>query len=236
MHTPRAVLLTSLAACLLAVGPDASAGRLGNLVFTTPPPVIENRLYVPARQFCDWIGASVIWRREARSVTIAWRGLDHTWAADEGRLVLRSGRAFIPIRDFAEVFGGSLTYDTDQRAVHYWGPERDVYAAIRVGWRPPRQPAGLSPEEADAWRFFAHALDGPRSAPGSLWEPREVRVSQRWASAKLHPLNLITDDCLAIAEKQNGSWRLLASGTDVGTDGNTYGIPAHIRRDLDLYF
>ena len=225
----------TLAVCTAASG--GTADHHGELVLAVPPPVLDGRAYVPARQFCEWLGARIQWNVKARSVTVGWKGRQSSWAVESPSLLLRDHTALIAIRAFAEAFGGTVTYRSDEarRIVDFWGPEGSPYAAIPIGWSHPGEPPGLSPAESELWRFLVPPQPRIRPEPGYIWEPCQIRVVERWACAKVHPLNYITDDATVVLEKRDNRWHVLAGpGTDIGSQGAVGDIPVDVWRRLRL--
>ena len=99
----------------------------------------------------------------------------------------------------------------------------------------PSPPEGLSRQEQQIWRLLVRPEDR-RVAPGTICEPYNIRVVGRWAAAKIHPLNTVTDDALVLLERRPAGWTILILGTDIPASGRDYGIPAEARKKLGLPF
>jgi hypothetical protein len=94
-------------------------------------------------------------------------------------------------------------------------------------------PKGLSEDEMEIWRRLLR----PNTRPGKvICEPYDIRIAGRWAAAKVHPLNLLTDDALVLLDGYWGAWRIIAIGAHLPARGRNYGIPAEARRKLGLSF
>ena len=199
------------------------------LLFTSPPLIADGRVYVPARELCDWLGAAIRWDGQSQAVRVTWRDHEEVWTAASGAIRLRSGRAYLRIREFADAFGEPVRWW--HRMVDFGDYSRSTYSAIPVGWKPGTMPRGLSRDQQAIWRMLAK-LGDPEDK--GRCDVRDIRVVERWAGARVHPLNFVTDDLTVLLEKREGQWRVLASGTDLFSEGRNYGIPALVRRGLGL--
>jgi len=215
---------------LAAAAAFADGARAGDLMFRQPPFVSAGRTYVPARQFCEWLGADYRWTRARDAVSVGWQGRRASLAVRR-----RGGVEYLRLRDFVEGFGGTLEWRSDARIVDFWWPARETqsaekrYAAIPVGWQRPRLPGGLTAGQAAVWRALVmwSGRDDPRIA-----EPRDIRICRNWAAARLHPLNFVTDDWLALLEHTPEGWSIIAHGTDLYP--RNWGVPVPVRRCLGL--
>jgi hypothetical protein len=233
----RLLLSAAITLTAYAFAPGIAREYRGNLVLPTPPPVLDGRAYVPARDFCEWLGARIEWNADTLSVTITWNDGQCSWSVGSPSLLLRGGRASVAIRDFADAFGGAVRYRSDEtrKVVDFWGPGGTPYAAIPVGWAHPRPPSDLSPPESEVWHFLAPPQTQMRAVRDSIWEPQDIKVVERWASAKLVPLNVVSDDARVVLGKRDNEWRILAGpGTDIGSEGPVGGIPATVWQKLGM--
>lgn len=218
-----------------APGTPAAAGLpFYHLALLIPPIAVNGEWYLPTRQFCQWLRAGLTLSEDMSAITVTWRGKSRTWTRDSGRLVFHAGTAFIPIQEFGEAFGEHVSLRPDEPVVDFGTPgEGRVYAAIPVGWQNPVLPKGLSQDETEIWRRLLR----PNTRSGSVkCEPYDIRVVGRWAAAKIHPLNTVTDDALVLLDGRWGAWRIIALGTDIPARGRNYGIPAETRTKLGLPF
>jgi len=213
---------------------NAAGLPFGDLLLLTPPLKVRGEWYVPARQFREWLRAHMTLSGDMSSLGITWRGKSHTWTRKSGRLVFHAGTAFIPIRDVGQAFGERMSLRADGRVIDFgtFGKSRPC-AAIPVGWRNPVPPKGLSRDQMQIWRRLLR----PNTRSGNVkWEPYDIRVAGRWAAAKIHPLNTVTDDARVLLDGHSGAWRVIAVGTDIPADGRNFGIPAAARKKLGLPF
>jgi hypothetical protein len=216
-------------------GISAAAGLpFYDLALLTPPIEVNGEWYVPAREFREWLRAGMTLAGDMSSLTIAWRGKSRTWTRQSGRLVFRAGNAFLPIQDIGQAFGQRVSLRADGRVMDFGTPGKGrVYAAIPVGWRNPVRPKGLSADEMEIWWRLLRPYAGPVNAK---CEPYDIRVVGPWAAAKIHPLNVVTDDALVLLAGRWGVWRIIAVGTDLPAGSRNYGIPAEARKKLGLPF
>lgn len=218
-----------------APGTPAAAGLpFYHLALLIPPIAVNGEWYLPTRQFCQWLRAGLTLSENMSAITVTWRGESRTWTRASGRLAFKDGTAFIPIQEFGEAFGERVSLRPDEPVVDFGTPgEGRVYAAIPVGWQNPVLPKGLSQDETEIWRRLLR----PNTRSGSVkCEPYDIRIAGRWAAAKVHPLNLLTDDALVLLDRYWGAWRIIAIGADLPARGRNYGIPAEARRRLGLSF
>jgi len=200
-------------------------------MFTVPPFLREGRVYVPAGQFCAWLGAGLAWRTHEGVLQAHWRGRTVVFSRSNRDVVIHKGLPFLRLRTFAQAYDIRLTWWQNRNVVDFGDPLTPLYAAIPVGWKEPVLPSGLGPAQKEIWRL----LTTPKTKR-EKWkvQPRNIRVVGRWAAAEIHPLNFVTDDALVLLERRKGSWEVITSGTDLG--GRNWGIPAKVRRQLGLRF
>jgi hypothetical protein len=203
--------------------------------FLVPPPVsVRDQWYVPASPLLEWLGARGRLSDDKSSMTVSWRGKSYTWTRQTGLLVRWRWVAYLPIQDFGRQFGEPVSLRADGRAIDFGTPgEGRLHATIPVGWQTPVPPKGLSKDEMQIWRRLLR----PDARPGNvLCEPYDIRIAGRWAAAKVHPLNIVTDDALVLLDGRWGAWRIIALGTDLPAGGRNYGIPVEARKKLGLPF
>ena len=194
-----------------------------------PPLKVRGEWYVPAREFCVWLRAGVTMPRDGSALTIGWRHRSHTWTRASGRLQFRAGVAYVPIGDIGKAFGEPVGVRADGHVVDFGKPGGSPCAAIPVGWSKPAPPRGLSPDALAIWRRLLR----PDPWSALLCEPRRIRIAGRWAAAKVHPLNAVTDDAEVILDGRWGAWRIVSMGTEPAAKG--LGIPADVRRKLGVW-
>jgi hypothetical protein len=214
---------------------SAARCQRGPLFLTRAPFLKDSRVFVPARELCEWLGATIQWESGRSAITVAWRGQRREWSRQSGAVLIRGGAAYLRLRDAADAFGERLSWRKNEAIADFGTPGEDLYTAIPVGWKRPGRPAGLSADQKMIW----HWLSRPRSkrvVPGVIVEVRDVHVVDRWARVGIHPLNCVTDDAEVLLEKREGTWRILAGGTDICSDGRNYGIPIRVRRRLGVCY
>ena len=216
---------------MLATTGVVLASSRESLLFTIPPFTYNGAVYVPARQFCNWLGAEIEWLSDRQGVRVTWRGQEKVWKHDDGDLILRKGRIFLQLRAFAEAYKIPLTWQRGALPfVELDECKSSIHASIPVGWHEAAMPKGLTDNQQQIWRL----LSRPRTiSKRDRLEARDIRVVRGWARASVHPLNFVTDDLCVILEKRAGTWRVLGSGTDFSPERN-FGIPAYIRRQLGV--
>jgi hypothetical protein len=226
----KRLLVVSLV--FLAAEATSSASRL---LLTVPPIVKNGHAYVPARQWGDWLGASIQWDGRSRGIRVNWRGREESWSVASGSVLLRRGMAYLRLRDFAAAFGAKISWRfwrDRERVVDFGERARSTYAAIPLGWTLPTMPRGLSPDQRRIWPVVAAAVH-TGSVEGSVHAIGPIRVVGRWASAEVRPLNVVTDDAWVFLERRHGGWQVIfGPGTDFGPDGRNRGIPSDVMRRL----
>ena len=200
------------------------------LLFTIPPFVSHGAVYVPARQFCQWLGADLRWLPEHRAARVRWQGQYKLLREEDGALAIRRDVGFLRLRDLTEAYGVPLRWHGGQIPFVEVGEYRSPhFTSIPVGWRWPAVPSGLTRDQRQIWRLLSRP-GTPNKRDRS--EAHDIRVVGRWASARVHPLNFVTDDLCVILVKRAGAWRVIGSGTDLS--GRNYGIPARVRPQLQV--
>ncbi len=219
-------LLVCISVLLLAT---ASVGHSQELALQRPPVKIGNHWYLPAREIAVWMGAAIEWNGKSRSVSMSYEGERCSWSATSGALVLREQHAFISARDLAKAFNLSANIRAGANIMEFGNDQRNDL--IPLGWSLPKMPRGLTRDQRSIWQVLVRP--GPEFAVrGIIDRPSRIRVVDRWAVAKVVPLNTYTDTAVAVLRKDNGTWRILDLGTAVGSDGSNYGIPAWARARL----
>ena len=211
-----------LAAALAA---PARAG-CSQLILPQPPLLQQGRMYVPARPFCRWLGVGLQWQGSGQPLQVTGQGRRLLLARGEGFLA-RRGRSFLHLRSVAAAYGLGLDWRQDHRYAMLTMPGARRREFIPI-WREPRLPPGLGPQRRQIWRLLADRQFGVGRV-----EPSHIRIVGRWASATLHPLNFITDDCQVLLERRRGAWQVLTSGTWFGT--RNWGVPRKVRSRLGLW-
>jgi hypothetical protein len=220
------VALLLAGALALSAAPSLSS----QLLLREPPVLAKGRWYAPVRPLAAWLGATVDWQPRARRVVVTWQAKRGEWSLASGPLLLRRGQALVPIMSFGQAFGLNPHPIRGGKAIAL-GPGT-FPEAIPVGWQWPRPPQGLSGEKLAVWRNVV----GRRGDPGNtiVVRPYDLRISERWATAWMHPLNsTVTDDAMVVLEKRHGRWEALTSGGAIDVEPK-WGMPKRVQQRLGL--